>query len=109
MALKRPDVFKAITPPNIPTHLILVYRCSSCGWVDKIVSTQDEWAEITADESHLTDVLEEETNWAAFDMEFVDDLEDVYCSWGDHPVIEDLIPLMAVCCDDCRKRLSVAR
>jgi len=107
-ALQKTDVFKTFVPPNVPSHLILVYRCSFCGWVDKIVSTIQEWENIESFDEALTVRKENIMRAAVWDLEHIDNVDellDIWHSFKDPPFIEDVVGLCK--CANCERRLKV--
>lgn len=106
LQLRRADVFKTVTAPTVPSHIILVYRCNLCGWVDKTVVEVEDWNSIVLTEASFIEGEELLNHFAAWELEFVDDLGDILNYWLNPAIIEDHVKDMLVCCDACRRRVE---
>jgi hypothetical protein len=100
------DVYKDKQIVDAPEHIVLFYKCSSCGRKDKIAATNEVWDGYQQKDFFIKRNISKEAIRFALDLDLFDtvaELQALWRSFKNPPILEDRIGKCN--CDDCKRRL----
>ena len=111
-AITTSDVVREQPVDGSPQHMVIVYKCPSCGRTDRMVGTTASWEEFQKEElsAKNKDIAEDNriVRGAEIEMNAISSVEDLATLWRSYPRPPLREAVMNSCqCKDCKNRRTI--